>query len=233
MKKQLLATALLLGAFMPVNAAEVNPGLDPLQADEYKTYHSMGCMMLRECTEDVYEVRSIRDFEDFYGITFEDLSLSEREEVNDLIRYSNEAGVKVFLGSERYFPANHRGVYHTVGNNFFLNDIYMGSGKTLLSVLRHEGWHAAQDCMAGTIDNNNIAIIHMEEDVPFEHKVMAQTTYPENVVPWEQEAAWAGATPNMTVDALAACAAPAPMWEVYEPTPMTREWLVWEGFLED
>ena len=232
MKKQLLATALLLGVLMPVNA-EVNPGLDPLRDDEYKTLHSMGCMMLRECTEDVYEVKSIRDFEDFYGTDFSDLSLAEKAEIDDLIRYSNEAGVKVFLGSERYFPALHRGVYHTVGNNFFLNDSYMGEGKTLLSVLRHEGWHAAQDCMAGSIDNNSIAIIHMEEDVPLQHQVMAQTTYPENVVPWEQEAAWAGNTEGMTVDALAACAAPAPMWEVYEPTPLTREWLEEKGYLTE
>ena len=231
MKKQLLAAALLLGTVMPVTAG-VNPGLDPLQDDEYRTWHSMGCMMLRECTEDVYEVKRLKDIEDFYGTEFADLTLSEREEINDLIRNSNDAGVKVFLGNERYFPKLHRGVYHTVSNNFFLNDDYMGSGKTLLSVLRHEGWHAAQDCMAGTIENNNIAIIHMEEEVPFEHKVMAQTTYPEDVVPWEQEAAWAGDTPNMTVDALAACASPVPMWEVYDPTPMTREWLEWKGFIK-
>ena len=38
--------------------------------------------------------------------------------------------------------------------------------STLMSVMRHEGWHAAQDCMAGTIDNNMIAIIMDEEKVP-------------------------------------------------------------------
>ena len=36
----------------------------------------------------------------------------------------------------------------------------------MMSVMRHEGWHAAQDCMAGTIENNFIAIIKNEEDVP-------------------------------------------------------------------
>ena len=35
-----------------------------------------------------------------------------------------------------------------------------------MSVMRHEGWHAAQDCMAGTIENSMIAIIMNEEDVP-------------------------------------------------------------------
>ena len=32
--------------------------------------------------------------------------------------------------------------------------------------MRHEGWHAAQDCMAGTIDNSFIAIIKPQEEVP-------------------------------------------------------------------
>ena len=226
MKRQLIAAALALGAFMPVNA-----GVDPLQENEYKTYHSMGCMMLQECTKDVYEIKSLSDIERFYGRSFAELSPSEVQEINGLIDASNDAGVQVFLGNGRYFPTNHRGVYHTVTNNFFLNDIYMGEGDTLLAVMRHEGWHAAQDCMAGSIENNNIAIIHMEEEVPFEHKVMAEATYPEQVVPWEQEAAWAGKTPNMTRDALASCASPTPMWETYEPTPMTREWLEMKGFI--
>jgi hypothetical protein len=65
----------------------------------------------------------------------------------------------VFLADEKYFPVGHRGVYHTVGNNFFLNKRFMKRPHVLMSVMRHEGWHAAQDCMAGTIDNSLIAII--------------------------------------------------------------------------
>ena len=48
----------------------------------------------------------------------------------------------------------------------------------LMSVVRHEGWHAAQDCMAGTIENNMIAIIKNEEDVPGIWKEMVKRTYP-------------------------------------------------------
>ena len=40
----------------------------------------------------------------------------------------------------------------------------------------------------------------------------------------EAEATWAGKTENMTQQALEACATGA-MWEIYEPTPLTREWL--------
>ena len=94
----------------------------------------------------------------------------------------------------------------------------------LMSVVRHEGWHAAQDCMAGTIDNSLIAIIKPEDSVPKIWREMVERTYPKSAVPWEAEASWAGKTESMTAQALDACAA-GKMWEVYEPTPMTREWL--------
>ena len=100
----------------------------------------------------------------------------------------------------------------------------MGSPASLMMVMRHEGWHAAQDCMAGTIDNSLIAIIKPEEEVPMIWRVLAERTYPSNAVPWEAEAGWAGRTEGMTQAALSACATGA-MWEVYPPTPMTGEWL--------
>ena len=97
-----------------------------------------------------------------------------------------------------------RGVYHTVGNNFFLNKRYVGRPGTLMSVMRHEGWHAAQDCMAGSIKNNMIAIIHNEEDVPEMWQEMARRTYRNmpHAIPWEKEAFWAGHTENMTLEAI-------------------------------
>ena len=45
---------------------------------------------------------------------------------------------------------------------------------TMMSVMRHEGWHAAQDCMAGTIKNNFIAIIKPEEEVPRMYQAIAK-----------------------------------------------------------
>ena len=48
----------------------------------------------------------------------------------------------------------------------------------LMSVVRHEGWHAAQDCMAGTIKNSMIAIIKNEEDVPMIWQELVKRTYP-------------------------------------------------------
>ena len=102
----------------------------------------------------------------------------------------------------------------------------------LMSVMRHEGWHAAQDCMAGTIENSMIAIIKPEEEVPEIWAEMARRAYVlmPNAIPWEKEATWAGKTEGMTMKALQSCAA-GTMWTDYEPTPLTREWLVENGYI--
>ena len=202
---------------------------DPLKDKEFNTMHSMGCMLLRECTDGVEEVFSLLDVSSQYPNTTEFTIIAD--EFNNMLTSLNRVGVKVFLADSKYFPKSHRGVYHTVGNNFFLNRLYMDTPGILMSVMRHEGWHAAQDCMAGTINNNLVAIILPEEQVPMIWRVLAERTYPEHAVPWEAEAGWAGRTENMTKDALAACAT-GKMWEVYEPTPLTRKYLVENGFID-
>jgi hypothetical protein len=102
----------------------------------------------------------------------------------------------------------------------------------LMSVMRHEGWHAAQDCMAGTIKNSLIAIIHPEEDVPKIWREIVEDSYPPSAVPWEAEATWAGKTEGMTMKALQACAR-GNMWEVYSPTPLTKKWLKENGYIKE
>ena len=195
----------------------------------YYTMDAMGCMLVRECTKDVKEVFSMLDIsseyenmEAFTGVT---------QEFNNMLMTLQQIGVKVFLADEKYFPVGHRGVYHTVSNNFYLNKTYMHRPHVLMSVMRHEGWHAAQDCMAGSIKNNMIAIIRPEEDVPMIWKEMVKRTYPPHSRPWEAEATWAGKTEGMTQEALESCAA-GTMWTDYEPTPLTRKWLEEEGFIK-
>ena len=104
---------------------------------------------------------------------------------------------------------------------------------TMMSVMRHEGWHAAQDCMAGSIKNNFIAIIHDQDKVPKMYQAIAKDTYKSQpkAIPWEKEAYWAGHTEGMTAAALESCAA-GTMWTDYEPTPMTREWLVENNYIK-
>ena len=194
----------------------------------FNSMDAMGCMLLRECTDGVDKVESIATIAAEYPDS--DFGVVA-DEFNTMLVALEQVGVGVFLADSKYFPVGHRGVYHTVGNNFFFNRAHMRRPGVVMSVMRHEGWHAAQDCMAGTIDNSLIAIIMPEEAVPTIWRTLAERTYPKNAVPWEAEAGWAGRTEGMTAKALEACAT-GKMWEVYEPTPLTREYLVEEGYIK-
>ncbi len=205
-----------------------SPAFAGSKIKEFYTMNSMGCMILRECTEDVRRINSISDIESYYPDS--DFSVVA-DEFNSMLLSLNKIGVMVFLGDEKYFPPGHRGVYHTVTNNFYLNTAFMSRPDVLMTVMRHEGWHAAQDCMAGTIDNSMIAIIKPEEDVPRFWREIVEQDYPESAWPWEAEAKWAGKTEGMTAKALDVCAA-GPMWEVYKPTPLTLEWLKKNGYVK-
>jgi len=188
---------------------------------------SMGCMITRECTKDVRRIKSINDIrKEFPNSNFDLIA----DEFDSMLVSLDKIGVMVFLGAEKYFPVGHRGVYHTVSNNFYLNDAFMHRPHVLMTVMRHEGWHAAQDCMAGTIDNSMIAIIKPEEDVPKIWRDIVEKTYPKSAVPWEAEAKWAGKTEGMTAQALEACST-GKMWEIYKPTPLTEKWLRKEGYI--
>ena len=193
----------------------------------YNTMDAMGCMLLRECTDGVQRIESIATIADTYPDSDFDFVA---DEFNTMLIALEQIGVGVFLADSKYFPISHRGVYHTVGNNFFLNKRYMDRPSFLMSVMRHEGWHAAQDCMAGTIDNSMIAIIKPEDEVPMIWQELVKRTYPVSAQPWEKEATWAGKTEGMTMKALQSCAA-GTMWTDYEPTPLTRKYLVENGYI--
>jgi len=218
MKKLIAAIVAVFSIVTPVVA---KPKVDLF------TMETTGCMILRECTDNVRQIRSIDDIKKNYpNSNFEFVA----EEFNSMLVSLDKVGVMVFLGDEKYFPPGHRGVYHTVSNNFFLNERFMHRPSVLMTVLRHEGWHAAQDCMAGSIKNSMIAIIKPEEDVPQIWREMVEKSYPKSAVPWEAEAKWAGMTEGMTAQALEACAS-GTMWEVYKPTPLTEKWLRKEGYI--
>ena len=210
----LTTISLSLGSIALANEEKITQGFYSMDA--------MGCMLLRECTKDVEEVHTILDISSNYD-NMEEFT-PHALEFNQMMMAFKEIGVKVFLADERYFPVDHRGAYHTVSNNFFLNKKYMNRPNTLMYVMRHEGWHAAQDCMAGSIKTSMIAIIKPEEEVPMIWRVMAERTYPKSAVPWEAEAAWAGRTEGMTMKALQSCAN-GTMWTDYKPTPLTYKWL--------
>ena len=224
-----MRNAILAGLmFGMAHGMSVQAGEDKITKG-YNSMDAMGCMLVRECTKDVNEVHSLLDISSQYDNTEEFTPVAH--EFNQMLTAMNSIGIKVFLADQRYFPKMHRGVYHTVSNNVYLNRDYMNEPHILMQLMRHEGWHAAQDCMAGTIENSMIAIIKPEEEVPMIWRVLAERTYPSSAVPWEAEAGWAGRTEGMTMKALQSCAR-GTMWTDYEPTPLTSEWLRENGYIK-
>ena len=221
MKKLITA---LLGLSLVGIPALSQPDVEP------KSYDAQGCMKLRECTDDIERITSFSQLSDRYGDTW---ASPYKEELTELIKVMNDSGVEIYIAPDRYFVPNTRGLYYTDVNRLFLNHGYVRMESVFTDVFRHEGWHAAQDCMAGSIDNSMIAVIHNSDKVPQRFKLAAEIRYGPyavKVIPWEQEAIWAGNTPMMTLDALSSCASNAPMWWDYEPTPKTAFWLNNEGY---
>ena len=206
-----------------------SPVLAEPEVRGWNTMDSLGCLMMRECVKDTWRLTSTADLESHIPHAIYD---EVREEADGLIAELGKMNVNVYLADEKYFPRGHAGVYYTVGNDFFLNLVWADDPVTMIRTLRHEAWHAAQDAMAGSIENSSIAIIRSEEDVPQPYVLMAEIAYPESARPWEQEAKWAGATPGMTLGVLRIInETGGKPWTVIEPTPMTREWLENKGFM--
>ena len=221
MKKFITA---LLGLSLVGNPIFAEPTLAP------NSLAAQGCMKLRECTNDVERITSFSQLTDRWGDTW---ASPYKEEITEILTHLNNKGVEIYLAPDESFVRNTRGLYYTDVNRLFLNVGYVNYASVFVHVLRHEGWHAAQDCMAGTIDNSFIAVIYDDDEVPQEHRLSANVRYgmlAAKAIPWEQEAIWAGNAPWMTTQALAACASDTPMWDTYSPTPMTREWLTNEGY---
>ena len=203
---------------------------DPITSEDYKSHHSMGCMMMRECLDKVDQILSTDDLTEKLGSDYSQY----QEEIDGIITELEKMGVNVYLASDHYFVRGTAGIYYTVGNDFFLNESYVSNPHQLIKTLRHEAWHAAQDAMAGTIDNTLIAIIKNEEDVPQAYVLQAEIAYGNTpVLAWEKEAKWAGSTPNMTLEVLRIInETNGRPWERIEPTPLTRQYLVNEGYIQ-
>ena len=187
-------------------------------------------MILLECKDELVQITNLAELKR----EFPSLDLDNYAQELDVILSSlDKLGIDVYIGTYKYFPADHRGVYHAMHNRMYLNRDRLGHPITLMDVLRHEGWHAVQDIMAGSLKNTHMAIVFPEENVPRDVVLRTNIAYASNprVLPWEREAKWAGETPWMTADALKS-ATMNYLWEVYPPTPLTREWLVEEGFIQ-
>ncbi len=204
------------------------PSLADPEIKRWNTHHSMGCMLLRDCTEGTDRVNSVDDLSRLMDMEFTE---SQKDELNDIFGSMNDIGVEFYVADAKYFVSRTRGIYSTESNKFFINPTYLPDAESVLKVIRHEGWHTAQDCMAGSLYNSQIAVIWNDGVVPNSYQLRADILYGGGpAVPWEKEAMWAMETEYMTANALRACAAPEAMWDVYTPTPMTGEWLVDNGY---
>ena len=223
MLKKLLPVVASAMLALPAVAFPTNP-----EGVRYNSLDSLGCLMLLECLDEVDPVNNVAELKE----TMPDSDYDRHaEELELLFEALNKSGVQVYLADEAYFPSRHRGIYDVKGNNFFLNKAFVWDEGHMIEVMRHEGWHAAQDCMAGTIDNTFTAVILQDGTVPQYIQDVVARTYPPQPRPWENEAFFAATQPGLTVEALNACASEKPMWETYTPTPLTREWLVNQGYI--
>ena len=196
------------------------------------TASALGCMKLGECTDGVFTVSSGDDLEIFGDL---DWSNQEKQEADGIVQVLNSLNVDVYIAEPKYFVRGMLAVYYTDINTVFINSDRRAAPTTILESLRHEGWHTVQDCMAGGIDNTFMAVVFDDHEVPEKYRRLAEIRYGRfmhtaKAVPWEQGAIYAGYTPNLTLETLELCAA-GPLWETVEPTPLTMEWLVKEGYL--
>ena len=65
---------------------------DPIRKEHYYSSHSMGCMLLRECTDDVTEVNSLLDVSSNYDNP--EAFTSVAQEFNHMLSSLSEVGVE-------------------------------------------------------------------------------------------------------------------------------------------
>ena len=209
-------------ASLAIIASLGTPALADPEIEKWKTHHAMGCMMLGDCKDGVEEITKWEDL----GPQYESFG----DELSQLIAAANKAGIKIFLAEDKYFVFMTRGLYSVAENTFFLNKRYIDNPMMMTKVIRHEGWHAVQDCMAGTLDNTYTAVVFQDGVVPDWIVRGAEKTYPMSAAPYEAEAMYAAFDDKLTIQGLEACAGDKPMWKVFTPTPLTKKWLVEQGF---
>ena len=83
-------------------AAVALPALSgPLKDNEFNTMHSMGCMLLRECTDGVDKIESIASIADEYpDINYNIVA----DEFHSMLLSFEQIGVGVFLADENTSP---------------------------------------------------------------------------------------------------------------------------------
>ena len=197
MRKFILSLIAVTSIIAPVNSESFNKIIN----DKSDT---LNCMASRRCRDGVKSINDISDIASSYPDSNFDIVA---DEFNRMLATLKRIGIKVFLGDEKYFPEVYRGVYSTSRNTFYLNKGYMDTPKSLIRTMRHEGWHAAQDCKAG-IDNMRLELIVSEHLVPKSYRNLVEEIYHDepDQIPFESEAYFAAYRKDLTQLALDVCA---------------------------
>ena len=197
MRKFILSLIAVTSIIAPVNSESFNKIIN----DKSDT---LNCMASRRCRDGVKSINDISDIASSYPDSNFDIVA---DEFNRMLATLKRIGIKVFLGDEKYFPKIYRGVYSTSRNTFYLNKGYMDTPKSLIRTMRHEGWHAAQDCKAG-IDNMRLELIVSEHLVPKSYRNLVEEIYHDepDQIPFESEAYFAAYRKDLTQLALDVCA---------------------------
>ena len=197
MRKFILSLIAVTSIIAPVNSESFNKIIN----DKSDT---LNCMASRRCRDGVKSINDISDIASSYPDSNFDIVA---DEFNRMLATLKRIGIKVFLGDEKYFPKIYRGVYSTSRNTFYLNKGYMDTPKSLIRTMRHEGWHAAQDCKAG-INNMRLELIVSEYLVPKSYRNLVEEIYHDepDQIPFESEAYFAAYRKDLTQLALDVCA---------------------------
>ena len=197
MRKFILSLIAVTSIIAPVNSESFNKIIN----DKSDT---LNCMASRRCRDGVKSINDISDIASSYPDSNFDIVA---DEFNRMLATLKRIGIKVFLGDEKYFPEVYRGVYSTSRNTFYLNKGYMDTPKSLIRTMRHEGWHAAQDCKAG-INNMRLELIVSEHLVPKSYRNLVEEIYHDepDQIPFESEAYFAAYRKDLTQLALDVCA---------------------------
>ena len=197
MKKFILSLIAVTSIVAPVNSESFNSIIN-------RESNTLKCMASRRCRDGVKSINDISDIANSYPNSNFDIVA---DEFNGMLATLDRIGIKVFLGDEKYFPKVYRGVYSTKRNTFYLNKRYMDTPQALIRTMRHEGWHAAQDCKAG-IDNMRLELLVSEHLVPEYYRNLAEGIYHNepDQIPFESEAYFAAYMKDLTQLALDVCA---------------------------
>lgn len=226
MKKALAKIGLILTLALPASASSLiskQPTVKPYSLE------AMGCMILLECTEGI-EKLTIES-----SILIDSSFDPFRQEISNILSALNKLDVPVYIAPERYFTPRTVGLYKPNYNRFFINEELLKDPREFLGTLRHEGWHAVQDCMGGGLKTSFMAQVHQDHEIPAWIMKSTRLTYESmmqsRAVPWEADANWAEEQSNVTAEKLEMCAK-GPLWDQIRPTPMTMDWLIGCGFMK-